>query len=51
MDAHVRKYIHENLGYRFVILRTDGKKAREVEKLIKNGAWAQGKPLLNPSAK
>ena len=50
MDAHVRKYIHENLGYRFVIL-TDGKKAREVEKLIKNGAWAQGKPLLNPSAK
>ena len=50
MDAHVRKYIHANLGYRFVIL-TDGKKAREVEKLIKNGAWAQGKPLLIPSGK
>jgi hypothetical protein len=50
MDAHVRKYIHANLGYRFVIL-TDGKKTREVEKLIKSGAWAQGKPLLNPSGK
>lgn len=48
MDAHVRKYIHEHLGYRFAIL-PDGKAAREVEKLIKNGGWTQGKPLLNPS--
>ena len=46
MDAHVRQYIHENLGYRFVIL-PDGKAAREVEQLIKNGGWTQGKPLLN----
>ena len=50
MDAQVRKQIHANLGYRFVIL-PDGKTAREVEKLIKNGAWAQGKPLRNPSGK
>jgi hypothetical protein len=50
MDAHVRKYIHSNLGYRIAIL-PDGKTARELEKLIKNGAWPQGKPLLNPSGK
>ena len=50
MDAHVRKYIHANLGYRLAIL-PDGKTARELEKLIKNGAWPQGKPLLNPSGK
>jgi hypothetical protein len=47
MDAHVRKYIHENLGYRFVTL-PDGNEARKIEKLLKTGAWAPGKPLLNP---
>src|SRR5512143_879531 len=50
MEAHVRKYIHANLGYRLVIF-PDGKTAREVEKLIRNGAWGQGKPLRNPSSK
>lgn len=47
MDAHVRKYIHANLGYRFVIV-PDGNAAREIEKLIRTGAWEHGKPLLNP---
>jgi hypothetical protein len=30
MDAFVRRYIHENLSYRFVIL-PDGKAARALE--------------------
>jgi hypothetical protein len=48
MDAYVRKYIHDNLGYRFVIL-PNGKTAFDIEKLIKGGAWKHGKPLLNPT--
>jgi hypothetical protein len=48
MDAHVRKYIHANLGYRFVMVG-NGKAALEIEKLIKNGEWLYGKPLLNPT--
>jgi hypothetical protein len=48
MDAHVRQYIHANLGYRFIKVG-DGKTAREIENLIKKGEWPQGKPLLNPS--
>jgi hypothetical protein len=47
MDALVRRYIHENLKYRFVMLR-DGTKAYTVEKAIKSGAWGHGRPLLNP---
>ena len=44
MDAHVRKYIHANLSYRFVIL-PDGKAAREMEGLIRNGAWGAGETV------
>ena len=47
MDALVRRYIHENLSYRFVIL-TDGKTAYALEAAIKDGKWEPGKPLLNP---
>jgi hypothetical protein len=46
MDAHVRTYIHENLGYRFEML-PDGKAAFALEALIKSGEWPHGKPLLN----
>jgi hypothetical protein len=47
MDAFIRRYIHENLSYRFVIL-PDGKVALAVETAIKNGEWEHGRPLLNP---
>ena len=47
MDALVRKYIHENLGYRFMVTH-DGPSAYSIEANIKNGAWAHGRPLLNP---
>jgi hypothetical protein len=47
MDAFVRRYIHENLGYRFVML-PDGAAAYAVETTIKNGGWAYGRPFLNP---
>ena len=47
MDAFVRRYIHENLSYRFVIL-ADGKAAHALEAAIKGGKWELGRPLLNP---
>jgi len=47
MDAFVRRYIHENLSYRFVIL-ADGVASYAVEAAIKNGEWEHGRPLLNP---
>ena len=43
MDALVRRYTHENLSYRFVIL-TDGKTAYALEAAIKGGKWESGKP-------
>src|ERR1700722_178562 len=47
MDAFVRRYIHENLCFRFVML-PDGAAAYVVESAIKNGDWEHGRPLLNP---
>jgi hypothetical protein len=47
MDGFVRRYIHENLCYRFVIL-PDGAAAYAAEAAIKGGAWEYGRPLLNP---
>jgi hypothetical protein len=47
MDAFVRRYIHENLSYRFVML-PDGAAAYAVETMIKNGGWPRGRPILNP---
>lgn len=46
MDAFVRRYIHESLLYRFIIL-SDGKTAYAVETKIRRGDWAFGCPLLN----
>jgi hypothetical protein len=47
MDAFVRRYVHENLRYRFAML-PDGASAYAVEAAIKNGTWEFGCPLLNP---
>ena len=47
MDALVRRYIHENLGYRFAML-PGGATAYAIEAAIKNGGWTHGRPLLNP---
>jgi hypothetical protein len=47
MDAFVRRYIHENLCYRFVML-PDGAPAYTVEAVIKSGEWGHGRPFLNP---
>jgi hypothetical protein len=47
MDAFVRRYIHENLNYRFAIL-PDGAAAYSTETMIKNGGWEHGRPLLSP---
>jgi len=47
MDAFVRRYIHENLGYRFLMM-PDGASAYTAEAAIKSGAWGHGPPLLNP---
>jgi hypothetical protein len=47
MDAYVRRYIHENLSYRFTLL-LDGAAAYAVEAAIKNGGWEHGPPMLNP---
>lgn len=47
MDAFVRRFIHENLSYRFVML-PDGAAAYAIEAAIKGGEWEHGRPLLNP---
>jgi hypothetical protein len=47
MDALVRRYIHENLRYRFLML-PNGSAAYRCEAAIKNGDWKHGRPLLNP---
>jgi hypothetical protein len=46
MDAFVRRYIHENLLYRFAV--PDGRTAYQVEAAIKSGDWEYDRPLLNP---
>jgi hypothetical protein len=47
MGVFVRRYIHQNLCYRSVML-PDGAAAYAVETAIKNGEWENGRPLLNP---
>ena len=47
MDAFVRRYIHENLCYRFAML-PDAATAYAAEAAIKSGRWEHGRPLLNP---
>ena len=47
MDAFVRRYIHENLSYRFVMV-PDAATAFAVEATLQSGQWMHGRPLLNP---
>jgi hypothetical protein len=47
MDAHVRRYIHEQLLYRYTIV-PDGKTALAIEATMKSGNWEGGRPILNP---
>lgn len=47
MDAFVRRYIHENLCYRFIVM-PDGVAAYAVEAAIRRGQWEFGRPFLNP---
>jgi hypothetical protein len=47
MDAFVRRYIHENLRYRFLLV-PDGASAYRYEATIKDGDWEHRLPLLNP---
>jgi hypothetical protein len=47
LDAFVRRYVHENLSYRFVTT-PDGAAAYAAEKAIKRGEWEHGRPLLKP---
>jgi hypothetical protein len=46
-DFLIRKYIHENLTYRFVETK-DGETAFNIEREVKKGHLKSGKPLLNP---
>jgi hypothetical protein len=46
MDAFVRRYIHENLSYRFVMV-PDGATAYAVEAAIKSGKWEHGRPTTS----
>lgn len=47
MDAHVRRYIHEQLLYRYIVV-PDGRTALAIEATIKSGSWVAGHPILNP---
>ena len=47
MDAFVRRFVHANLRYRYLML-PDGATAYRCESAIENGEWEQGRPLLNP---
>jgi hypothetical protein len=47
MDAYVRRYIHDELLYRYTIVES-GREALLIEAAIKSGAWGRGRPLLNP---
>jgi hypothetical protein len=50
IDRMVRKYIHENLSYAYVIDQSDegNKRVRDYERSIQQGAWQGMKPVLNP---
>jgi hypothetical protein len=48
LDALVRDYIRDRLGYRFVEA-ADGAEARELERAVREGRLRAGKPVLNPA--
>ena len=50
LDAFVRRYIHEHLGYRFAVLPSVTQ-AYAMETAIKSGELKEGRPLLNPGGR
>jgi hypothetical protein len=47
MDALVRRYIHDELLYRYIVVK-DGKEALAIETFIESGVWGRSRPFLNP---
>lgn len=47
VDGLVRKLVREELSYRFVVV-PDGAAARLVEREVRSGRLAIGKPMFNP---
>ncbi|MFI7114808.1 hypothetical protein ACIBK9_51445 [Nonomuraea sp. NPDC050227] len=47
LDQLTKTYVHEHLGYRYLICR-DGKEAGRVERAVRGGALKAGPPYLNP---
>jgi hypothetical protein len=48
LTAFARRYTHQNLRYRFLMV-PDGATGYRIEAAIKNGGWGHGRPLLNPA--
>lgn len=48
LDKLTKEYIRKNYNYRFVEC-LNGKKAEELESLVKKGSLSKGKPILNPA--
>lgn len=47
LDHLTRRYIHDNLAYRYVLTPTPAE-ARSLERLVQTGALQAGVPFLNP---
>jgi hypothetical protein len=47
LDALTKKYIHDNLSYRYVTV-SSGSQALALEREMQRGALSVGKPFLNP---
>jgi hypothetical protein len=47
LDQMTRNFIREHLGYRYAI-HPDGTTALAVERAVRAGSLAAGKPFLNP---
>jgi hypothetical protein len=47
MDALVRRYIHDEFMYRYIIVQ-DWREGLAIEAAIKSGAWGRGRPFSDP---
>jgi hypothetical protein len=45
-DALVRRYIHDELLYRYIVVK-DGKEALAIETFIESGIWGRSRPFLS----
>jgi hypothetical protein len=48
LDHMTRDFIRQNLAYRYLVCR-DGTEALEIERSVRMGQLAAGRPYLNPS--